>query len=324
MPKILTVELACEQHAAVRRRLVGHDLPRDERRRLECIRLLGRGLTVPQVADLVECNPVTVRDAVRRFTGGGFDALADAPRPGRPAVPPKPGPSPCRGAPRDDHPAPGRSRDHRAGRERLRLRDHGPTAARPGRLRRGHPARPGGGDGRPGGRLPAEHPSRRHRVPRHGQSGRGVVGVRPGLRAQGSGRPLRPARTHGAHHGGRLPLQRHHARPPRSLPRTGRRPAHVEGHGTRGPPGSRPARDPAHGPDGPLGRCRHPYRVPHHHPGAVRPPLFGSSCPPAPRACRRASSTDTAASCSNTSRSSACTATWASGTACSGTPPPTG
>ncbi|KOV60713.1 hypothetical protein ADK64_29705 [Streptomyces sp. MMG1121] len=52
---------------------------------MECIRLLGRGLTVPQVADLVECNPVTVRDAVRRFTGGGFDALADAPRPGRPA-----------------------------------------------------------------------------------------------------------------------------------------------------------------------------------------------------------------------------------------------
>ncbi|MFF3247759.1 transposase [Streptomyces sp. NPDC002870] len=38
-----------------------------------------------QVADLLECNPVTVRDAVHRFTGGGFDALADAPRPGRPA-----------------------------------------------------------------------------------------------------------------------------------------------------------------------------------------------------------------------------------------------
>ncbi|MGW0585926.1 helix-turn-helix domain-containing protein [Streptomyces sp. NPDC002920] len=45
----------------------------------------GPGLSVPQVAGLVECNPVTVRDAVRRFVGGGFDALADAPRPGRPA-----------------------------------------------------------------------------------------------------------------------------------------------------------------------------------------------------------------------------------------------
>ncbi|WP_433446038.1 helix-turn-helix domain-containing protein [Streptomyces sp. CA-142005] len=40
---------------------------------------------MPQVAGLVECHPVTVRNAVHRFTGGGFDALADAPRPGWPA-----------------------------------------------------------------------------------------------------------------------------------------------------------------------------------------------------------------------------------------------
>ena len=85
MPKILTVELTVEQQADVRRRLAGQGLSRNERRRLECIRLLGRGLTVSQVADLLECNPVTVRDAVRRFVGGGFEALADAPRPGRPA-----------------------------------------------------------------------------------------------------------------------------------------------------------------------------------------------------------------------------------------------
>ena len=85
MPKILTVELTSEQQVEVRRRLVGRDLSRNERRRLECIRLLGRGLTVPQVADLLECNPITVRKAVHRFTGGGCDALADAPRPGRPA-----------------------------------------------------------------------------------------------------------------------------------------------------------------------------------------------------------------------------------------------
>ncbi|MGX1886812.1 helix-turn-helix domain-containing protein [Streptomyces sp. NPDC055287] len=52
---------------------------------MECLRLLDRGLTVPHVADLLECNPVTVRDALHRFAGGGFDALADAPRPGRPA-----------------------------------------------------------------------------------------------------------------------------------------------------------------------------------------------------------------------------------------------
>ncbi|MFH8663215.1 winged helix-turn-helix domain-containing protein [Streptomyces afghaniensis] len=66
MPKILTVELTSGQQFEVRRRLAGRDLSRNERRRLEC-------------------NPVMVRDAVHRFTGGGFDALADAPRPGRPA-----------------------------------------------------------------------------------------------------------------------------------------------------------------------------------------------------------------------------------------------
>lgn len=42
-------------------------------------------MVVPQVADLIECNDVTVRGAIRRFTDGGFDALEDAPRPGRPA-----------------------------------------------------------------------------------------------------------------------------------------------------------------------------------------------------------------------------------------------
>ncbi|WP_146119959.1 MULTISPECIES: helix-turn-helix domain-containing protein [Streptomyces] len=85
MPKILTVELTPEQQAEVRRRLARRDLSRNERRRLECIRLLSRGLTVPQVADLLECNPVTVREAVHRFADGGCDALADAPRPGRPS-----------------------------------------------------------------------------------------------------------------------------------------------------------------------------------------------------------------------------------------------
>ncbi|WP_373686236.1 hypothetical protein [Streptomyces lunaelactis] len=44
-----------------------------------------RGLTAPQVGDLLECIPVTVPDTVHRFTdGGGFDALADAPHPGHP------------------------------------------------------------------------------------------------------------------------------------------------------------------------------------------------------------------------------------------------
>ncbi|MEI5100903.1 helix-turn-helix domain-containing protein [Streptomyces sp. PmtG] len=48
-------------------------------------RLLDRGKTVTEVADLLECNPVTVRAAVHRFEKGGLDGLADAPRPGLPA-----------------------------------------------------------------------------------------------------------------------------------------------------------------------------------------------------------------------------------------------
>ncbi|MEU9302007.1 helix-turn-helix domain-containing protein [Streptomyces sp. NPDC048269] len=85
MPKILRVELTSDQEREVRERLWARDLVPGTRLRLECIRLMGRGLTVPEVADLLECNEVTVRGAVHRFTAGGFDALADAPRLGRPA-----------------------------------------------------------------------------------------------------------------------------------------------------------------------------------------------------------------------------------------------
>ncbi|MFJ3306492.1 hypothetical protein ACIPSA_25890 [Streptomyces sp. NPDC086549] len=55
MPKILTVELSAEQQAEVRRRLNERDLPCNERRRLECIRLPGRGLIlVAQGQDIGE------------------------------------------------------------------------------------------------------------------------------------------------------------------------------------------------------------------------------------------------------------------------------
>jgi hypothetical protein len=47
--------------------------------------LTGRGLIVPEVAGPLECNEVTARDAVHRLAAGGFDALADLLRPGRPA-----------------------------------------------------------------------------------------------------------------------------------------------------------------------------------------------------------------------------------------------
>lgn len=84
MPKVLRVELTSDQEREVRERLRARHLAPGTRLRLDCIRLMGRGMTVPQVADLLECNEVTVRGAVRRFADGGFDALGDAPRPGRP------------------------------------------------------------------------------------------------------------------------------------------------------------------------------------------------------------------------------------------------
>ncbi|MFE4861221.1 IS630 family transposase [Streptomyces sp. NPDC056670] len=85
MPRILRMELTSNQEREVRERLWARDLAPGARLRLECVRLMGRGLTVPEVADLLECDDVTVRGAVHRFTAGGFDALADAPRPGCPA-----------------------------------------------------------------------------------------------------------------------------------------------------------------------------------------------------------------------------------------------
>lgn len=118
-------------------------------------------------------------------------------------------------------------------------------------------------------------PPRDHCVPRHRESGRGVVGVWPGLRAQGRRRPFCPARTHGAHHGGRLPVQRHHTRPSDRLARTGPRPADAEGHGARGPRGPCLARGRGLGADGCLGGLGYRRRVPHHRPGAVRPPSVG-------------------------------------------------
>jgi transposase len=39
---------------------------------------------VPQIAERVQCHQVTVRQALHRFEHGGFAALDDAPRPGRP------------------------------------------------------------------------------------------------------------------------------------------------------------------------------------------------------------------------------------------------
>ncbi|MEV0277210.1 helix-turn-helix domain-containing protein [Streptomyces sp. NPDC050610] len=86
MPKDLRLDLTEDQRRGVRAMLARRDPTRHTRLRAECIRLLDRGRSVTEVADLLECHPVTVRAAVHRFKKGGPAELPDASRPGRPAT----------------------------------------------------------------------------------------------------------------------------------------------------------------------------------------------------------------------------------------------
>ncbi|QRX89466.1 MULTISPECIES: helix-turn-helix domain-containing protein [Streptomyces] len=80
----LWVELSSEDEAELGRRLRARDLPVNERVRLECVRLSAQGRNAPEIASIVDRHVVTVRKALRRFLDGSFEALADAPRSGRP------------------------------------------------------------------------------------------------------------------------------------------------------------------------------------------------------------------------------------------------
>jgi transposase len=84
MPRLLRVSLSPEQEAQLRRRLHQRDLAPHTRMRLECVRLSDKGLSVPQIADLLEVHQATVREALHRFLAQALDAMADAPRAGRP------------------------------------------------------------------------------------------------------------------------------------------------------------------------------------------------------------------------------------------------
>jgi len=84
MPRLLRVSLSPEQEAQLRQRLHHRDLAPRTRMRLECVRLSDKGLSVPQIAELLEVHQATVREALHRFGTAGFDALPDAPRAGRP------------------------------------------------------------------------------------------------------------------------------------------------------------------------------------------------------------------------------------------------
>jgi transposase len=83
VPKLLRVELAPGEEEELRRRVRRRVGPW-ERLRLECVRLSHRGWTVPEIASHLEVHQATVREALARFVAGGFDALPDRARPGRP------------------------------------------------------------------------------------------------------------------------------------------------------------------------------------------------------------------------------------------------
>jgi transposase len=83
VPKLLRVSLAPDQEEELRRRMRRRVGPW-ERLRLEAVRLSHRGWTVPEIASHLEVHQATVREALCRFAAGGFDALPDRHRPGRP------------------------------------------------------------------------------------------------------------------------------------------------------------------------------------------------------------------------------------------------
>src|SRR5262245_41944004 len=79
------IGVTAERRAAVEAQLRRRDLPPRVRERLEMAKaaLLGHDLTA--IAAWTGRAPRTVRRWLARFADGGVDALADAPRPGRPA-----------------------------------------------------------------------------------------------------------------------------------------------------------------------------------------------------------------------------------------------
>jgi transposase len=80
----LRVVLAPDQRAELDRRLRARAAERREVERLEMIRAVADGATVPSAARALGRHPQTVRQAVKRFLAEGFAGLADRPRAGRP------------------------------------------------------------------------------------------------------------------------------------------------------------------------------------------------------------------------------------------------
>jgi transposase len=78
------IQLTPEQRAELHRRARERVVPPRLRDRLEMVRLSDLGWSVPKIAAYLGAHEQTVRRYVKAFLGGGFAALPDRPRPGRP------------------------------------------------------------------------------------------------------------------------------------------------------------------------------------------------------------------------------------------------
>lgn len=88
MPKLIGVRLTPKQHTELNQRARARSLSPRMRDRLEMVRLSDMGRSVSQIAQALDVHEQTVRKYLKRFIsqGGSFDALADAPIPGRPPI----------------------------------------------------------------------------------------------------------------------------------------------------------------------------------------------------------------------------------------------
>lgn len=78
------IRLTPEQRAELHRRARARELAPRLRDRLEMVRFSDLDWSVPRIATYLGCHEQTVRRAVKAFLAGGFAALPDRPRPGRP------------------------------------------------------------------------------------------------------------------------------------------------------------------------------------------------------------------------------------------------
>jgi transposase len=79
------IEVSAAERTRVEAALRRRDLPPRVRERLEMVKAAARGHDLAAIAAWSGRTPATVRRWLARFRDGGIAALADAPRPGRPA-----------------------------------------------------------------------------------------------------------------------------------------------------------------------------------------------------------------------------------------------